>query len=68
MNHPLIDRIERTGTPIEYKSPSTKRCSCGCGELVTTTYAYCKYDGEVFVDKFHVIAHLSNEGLYEEVG
>lgn len=67
MNHPLVDRLERTGQPFIYKSPQTRLCSCGCGELVVTSYSFCKYDGEMFIDKFHVIDYLSKEGLYEEI-
>ncbi|MDB5054616.1 MAG: hypothetical protein JWM44_2666 [Bacilli bacterium] len=68
MNHPAIDRAERTGYPITIVSPSTKYCSCGCGELVVSSFAYCKYDGEAFVDNFHVLSHLKNIGLLQEVG
>jgi hypothetical protein len=68
MNHPLVERTERTGHPFEFKTPKIKRCSCGCGELVASAYAHTIFEDEYFVDNFHVIAHLKNEGMLREVG
>jgi hypothetical protein len=68
MNHPLVDRIERFGTPIIRKSPALKRCSCGCGETVSVAFCHTVYEDQYFVDNFHVIAHLKDIGLLQEVG
>jgi hypothetical protein len=68
MNHPLIERMERFGTPIIRKSPALKRCSCGCGDIVTLGFCHTVFEDEYFIDNFHVIAHLKNEGMLREVG
>lgn len=68
MNHPVIERMERTGLPFEFKSPKIKRCSCGCGETVTLSFCHTIYDEQYFVDIFHVATHLKDIGLLQEVG
>jgi len=70
-----IDMIQREVEnpmvrPITYRDPIKKfgKCKCGCGEEITSEYAYVRWEDMYFTDRTCLFRYLEKEHDFEEVG